>query len=106
MGGSPSEAAGTGAVMTSPPRDRTGSEVDAARHDISLSTDELWLRYFALGGTVGVPGLRAYLAGDEAVLNLTEHDILVHALNERYSELGLDHPFPYSDSHPINEGGS
>ncbi len=106
FGGSSAGAAGTGAVMTSSPHDGTGSEVDAARHGVSLSTDELWLRYFALGGTIGVPGLRAYLTGDEAALNLTERDILVHALNERYSELGFDPPFPYaSDGHRISEGG-
>ena len=32
-------------------------------------------------------------------LALTPHDrdLLVHALNERFSELGRDHPLPYSD---------
>ncbi len=40
--------------------------------------------------------VEAFLAG---ALEPTphDHDILAHALNERFSELGGDHPVPYTD---------
>ena len=71
--------------------------LDQARRDAGLSTSELWLRYFGLGGTSTPIELEAYLHG---ALEPTahEHDLLVHAINERHVELGGDHPVPYSDS--------
>jgi len=70
--------------------------LDRARRDASLSLGDLWLRYFALGGMTTSLDVEAYLFG---ALRPTPHDrdLLVHALNERFSELGRDHPLPYSD---------
>ena len=75
--------------------------LDRARRDASLSQEDLWLRYFALGGMTMPLEVEAYLFG---ALRPTAHDrdLLAHALNERFSELGRNHPIPYSDDpgHP------
>jgi hypothetical protein len=51
-----------------------------------LTVDELWMRYFALGGDAGLFDVDAYLHG-LAVLPGTQRDILAHAVNERLDEL-------------------
>lgn len=52
-----------------------------------LSVDELWLRYFALGGDAGKVEVEAYLSGLMPLPSL-QHNILAHAINERLDELG------------------
>ncbi len=70
--------------------------LEQARRDVGLSQGELWLRYFELGGMSTVFQVEAYLYG---ALIPTPHDgdLIAAALNERYAELGGDHPIPYSD---------
>ena len=70
--------------------------LDRARRDAMLTIGALWLRYFELGGMGTALELEAYLYG---ALQPTEHeyDVLVHTLNERFVELGGNHPLPYSD---------
>jgi hypothetical protein len=70
--------------------------LDRARRDAMLTVGALWLRYFELGGMGTALELEAYLYG---ALQPTEHeyDVLVHTLNERFVELGGNHPLPYSD---------
>jgi hypothetical protein len=73
------------------------SEVlEAARVEVGLTHGQLWFRYFELGGMSTALETDAYLHG---ALNPTPHDrnLLAAALNERFSELGGDHPVPYSD---------
>ncbi len=72
------------------------SSFERARVDVELSHSELWFRYFALGGMSTALELEAFLYD---ALAPTEHDrnLIAVALNERYSELGGDHPVPYSD---------
>jgi hypothetical protein len=72
---------------------------DRARRDTRLSHDELWLRYFALGGMRSAFEVEAFLYG---VLAFTtyDRDLIAVALNERYSELGADHPIPFADDEP------
>jgi hypothetical protein len=74
--------------------------LDHFRVDASLSHGELWLRYFELGGMSTGLQLEAYLYG---ALRPTRHDrdIIAHALNERFVELGGNHPVPYAE-----DGGS
>ena len=76
--------------MGDPPLD----VLDVYRQEAGLSQGELWLRYFELGGMSTGFELEAYLFG---VLSPTahDHDVIVHALNERFSELGADHPVAY-----------
>lgn len=69
---------------------------DATRRDAGLSDPDLWLRYFELGG-MGTPAdVVSFLDG--APQSSHDHDVLAHALNERFSELGRDHPVPYADA--------
>jgi len=52
------------------------------------------MRYFALGGITGPLQLEAVLYG-ALVPDDHEHDQIAHALNERFTELGRNHPVPY-----------
>ena len=52
-----------------------------------LTVEELWLRYFALGGDAGKVEIEAYLSGLMPLPSL-QHNILAHAINERLDELG------------------
>jgi hypothetical protein len=79
-------------MMTEAPLDA----LDLFRIDAALSHGDLWLRYFELGGMSTGLQLEAYLYG---ALEPTrhDHDIIAHALNERFVELGGNHPVPYAD---------
>ncbi len=68
-----------------------------ARHRAGLTVAELWLRYFGLGGMSTPLEVDAVLHGAVSPSDF-EYDILAHAINERFLELGRDHPVPYSDS--------
>jgi hypothetical protein len=59
-----------------------------------LSVEELWLRYFALGGDAGKMEIEAYLEGLMPLASL-QHNILAHAVNERLDELGPPMRAPY-----------
>jgi hypothetical protein len=75
--------------------ERALDEFDAFRQEAGLSHGELWLRYFELGGMGTGFELEGCLYG---VLSLSthEHDLIAHALNERFVELGRIHPVAYS----------
>ena len=66
----------------------------AAFEETALTVPELWLRYFALGGVAPPEDVETHVAG-VAVLEPVEHDVLAHAINERFAERGRDHPVPY-----------
>lgn len=70
--------------------------LEQGRLDVGLSLGELWFRYFELGGMSTALEVEAYLYG---ALIPTPHDgdVIAAALNERFSELGGDHPIPYAD---------
>jgi len=74
--------------------EETTDVLDRARRSAGLSHGELWLRYFELGGMSTAFQLEAFLYG---VLEPTvhDHDLVAHALNERFVELGGNHPVPY-----------
>ena len=71
------------------------ARLDEFRQEAGLSHDDVWWRYFALGGMSTSMEVEAYLYG---ALEPTAHDreVLVHALNERFTELGQNHPVPYA----------
>ena len=73
--------------------------LEQARRELGLSVADLWLRYFALGGMDAVLELEAILFG---ALRSSAHnrDIVAVALNERFFELGRDHPVGYSGDEP------
>ena len=68
--------------------------LDDARRQLGLSTMELWVDYFALGGTLDATQLDRYLRGDGDIGN-ADHNVLVHALNEVFNAQGHDHPLAY-----------
>ncbi len=70
--------------------------LDDARKDAGLTPSEFWLRYFELGGMATPLEVEAYLFGF-LVPSAHDHEVLVHALNERFSELGRNHPVPHAD---------
>jgi hypothetical protein len=71
------------------------ARLDRARLDADLSQGELFLRYFALGGMSTSLQVEAFLFG--ALLPTPhDYDVLAQALNERFVELGENHPVPYS----------
>jgi hypothetical protein len=79
--------------------------LDHFRQDASLSHGELWLRYFELGGMSSGLELEAYLYG---ALEPTEHDhdVIAHALNERFVEMGGNHPVPYLEDEAATDEGT
>ncbi|CAN5517464.1 hypothetical protein BH09ACT9_BH09ACT9_28590 [soil metagenome] len=78
------------------------SGLERARADVGLSHSELWFRYFGLGGMSTALELEAYLY-DALVATERDRDLIAVALNERYAELGGDHPIPYSDDEEQRE---
>jgi hypothetical protein len=58
---------------------------ESLRH-ADVSIEELWLRYFTLGGQAGQFEVEAYIHGAMALPPL-QRDVLAHALNERLDEL-------------------
>jgi hypothetical protein len=70
--------------------------LEQARREVGLSVDDLWLRYFALGGMSTALELEAILYR-ALVPEVHDRDVLAVALNERFAEIGGDHPIPYSD---------
>ena len=70
--------------------------LEQARQEVGLSVKELWVRYFAVGGMCAPLDMEAVLFG-ALVASPQDRDLLAVALNERFSELGDDHPIPYSD---------
>ena len=75
--------------------DAPDDELNVARVEAGLSVDELWLRYFELGGMSTAVELEAHLYGALATTD-HNHDLIAHALNERFVELGRNHPVPYA----------
>jgi hypothetical protein len=75
--------------------DPRGDGLNLARVDAGLTLDELWLRYFALGGMSAGFEFEAHLYG-ALPTSVHDHDLIAHALNERFVELGGNHPVPYA----------
>jgi predicted DNA-binding ribbon-helix-helix protein len=75
--------------------ERTADAFDRFRREAGLSYGELYLRYFELGGMGTSLELEAFLYG---ALEPSAHDreVIAHALNERFVELGGSHPVPYT----------
>jgi len=66
---------------------------DAYAHT-RLTLEQLWMRYFALGGTADLVDLDACLAG-LVPLDPDQNELLAHAVNERLDELIQEHRVPY-----------
>jgi hypothetical protein len=70
-------------------------QLDQARQGAGLTHGELWLRYFELGGMSSALQVEAYCYG-ALQPSAHDHDVVAHALNERFTELGRNHPVPYA----------
>ena len=81
--------------------EQTSDVLDRYRRDAELSHGELWLRYFELGGMSTGPQLEAFLYGALRP-SAHDHDVIAHTLNERFTELGGDHPVPYVEDENDN----
>ena len=68
--------------------------LDLARQQLGLSYMDLWIDYFALGGHLNVGGLTGYLQGDRPT-STTDHNTIVHTLNERFRDRGDNNPVAY-----------
>jgi len=69
--------------------------LEAARQLLGLTHSAVWHAYFELGGNCPPLEIESHLAGGAQVAD-REHDMLVHALNEAFSERDMNHPLPYS----------
>ena len=77
--------------------DSSDRVLDRYRERAGLSHGDLFLRYFELGGMSTALQLEAILYG---ALRPSPHDeeVIAHALNERFVELGGNHPVPYPEA--------
>jgi hypothetical protein len=70
--------------------------LENARRTLNLSISDLWFRYFSLGGMSTALEVEAFLYG-ALVAEPHNRDLLAVALNERFAEIGQDHPLAYAD---------
>jgi hypothetical protein len=73
---------------------KQGGLLSRAMTDAGITTGELWLRYFSIGGHVGEYEVEAYI---QSLLTLppAERDLLAHAANEIIDELPPRPRAPY-----------
>ena len=67
------------------------------RDDAGLSGPDLWRRYVELGGMSTSDEVDSILRFEVVPTN-HDHDVLAHALNERFTELGRNHPVLYAEA--------
>jgi anti-anti-sigma factor len=89
----PTAARGSG----SPHAGETGRELEIGRRHADLSLQDLFVTYFALGGTADLEEMAAHLAGRARVLDAHQRDVAAHAVNERLADLGCtEHLLSYA----------
>ena len=75
----------------------TGRELESGRQHAGLSLKNLFVAYFALGGTADFAGMVAHLGGSAEVLDAHQRDVAAQALNERLTDLGrTEHLLSYA----------
>jgi hypothetical protein len=77
-----------------PPEDQQ-SAFRSAFAVADLTLEELWMRYFALGGSADLLDMDAQLSG-LVLLEAGQRDMLAHAINERIDELAAQRRAPYT----------
>lgn len=65
--------------------------LDDDRRDAGLSVAELFVEYFALGGTATRDALAVHLRGDTATLDRREHDVVAQAVQEYSLDAARSH---------------
>lgn len=77
----------------------SGRELENGRQHAGLSLKNLFIAYFALGGTANFAGMVAHLRGTAEVLDAHQRDVAAHALNECLADLGCtEHLLSYAAS--------
>jgi hypothetical protein len=61
-----------------------------------LSVAELWVACYSLGGMASEGELAGFLDGSR-VPTRAEYEVVAQAINERFTEIGQDHPVPYAE---------
>lgn len=79
----------------------SSSDLEQGRISSGLTHGELFLRYFELGGMSSALQLEAFLY-DALRPSAHDHDVVAHALNERFVEMGGNHPVPYRSDDPAS----
>jgi hypothetical protein len=81
---------------SSPEEEQLSALVQAYRH-ADLTLEQLWARYFALGGNLDLIDVEAFLTG---LVPVPPHDrdMLAHTVNERLDELRWQQRVPYSQT--------
>ncbi|WP_216660113.1 hypothetical protein [Paenarthrobacter sp. CM16] len=70
-----------------------------ALKESEISVEELWLKYFSIGGSIGEYEVDAYVETSFPLPPL-ERDLLAHAANELIDELPARSKAPYADGNP------
>jgi hypothetical protein len=70
--------------------------LESARQLSGLSVTELWWAYLLLGGTASPREVEGFLAG-ALDPDRGQYNRLAQALNDRFIDLGQDHPVPYAE---------
>ena len=60
-----------------------------------MTYEQLWVSYIGLGGTLDRDQLQTSLEG-KSPLGSYEHDMVAQALNDHFTERGLNHPVAYA----------
>lgn len=77
-----------------------GRTLEVGRRAAGLSVTELFVSYFALGGTADLDEMRAFLGGRDDALDDYQRDVAAHAINEQLVELGhRDRLLSYASDH-------
>ena len=79
----------------SSPEEAQRTAMESAVRYAGLSLEQLWTRYFALGGDLDLVEIDGFLAGLMQLPQL-QRDMLAHAVNERLDELFGQRRVPYS----------
>jgi anti-sigma B factor antagonist len=75
----------------------SGRDLEIGRQHAGLSLRDLFVAYFALGGTADFAGMAAHLEGRATVLDAHQRDVAAHALNERLADQGCtEHLLSYA----------
>lgn len=85
----------------------SGRELENGRQQAGLSLKNLFVAYFALGGTADFSGMLAHLGGSAEVLDVHQRDVAAHALNECLADLGCtEHLLSYAADYTGSGMGS
>jgi hypothetical protein len=69
-------------------------DLAAGRERLGLSSEALWLGYISVGGNGTLSQVRRWLDGSSR-LSDREYDLLAQALNDEFTDRGMNHPVSY-----------